>query len=163
MDAMSEQAKVPAESASAGLPHRAMRWPRRVLLVGFLLTSLGLAATLAWKRWHKEQAPAPPEITLEGLDPALRESIAAARDRVLREPSSAEAWGHLGKLLRTPDMNEEAAFCFGQAEKLEPQNVRWPYLRGEAVMQANPEAALPHLRRAVEIGDRSEPDNILPR
>src|SRR5262249_18785862 len=76
---------------------------------------------------------------------------------------SAEAWGYLGKLLRTPNFNEEAGFCFAQAEKLEPNEVRWPYLRGEAILLETPEKALPHLRRAVETADRHEPDNLVPR
>src|SRR5207237_7046248 len=97
------------------------------------------------------------------LDPDLRESIEAAQAKVVQEPRSAEAWGYLGKLLRTPEFNEEASFCFAQAEKLDERNIRWPYLRGEAIMMTAPEAALPHLRRALEVADRVEPDNLVPR
>src|SRR5262249_3598525 len=40
---------------------------------------------------------------------------------------------------------------------------RWPYLRGEGLEQRDPDAALPHLRRAVELGGRKEADNLAPR
>src|SRR5437870_13762828 len=116
-DAANGEAKAPAQRAVPLPPGRAVkRWLRRVLLVVFLLTSLALAGALTWKRWHQESMPAPPEMVLTGLDPALAESIAAARDRVLREPNSAEAWGQLGKLLRTPGLIDEADFCYAQAE-----------------------------------------------
>jgi tetratricopeptide (TPR) repeat protein len=140
-----------------------MRPLRRLLLVLFLLLALGLAGVLIWKRWHTEPMPPPPEVNLDGLDPDLREAIQSARTKVIEQPRSAEAWGLLGKLFRTPDFNVQASFCFAQAEKLEPNKIRWPYLQGEAVMLEDPEAALPHLRRAVAVGDRTEPDNVVPR
>ncbi len=162
---MSDGQREPAPPQAATGRTSASAWgsARRLLLILFLLVALALAAYLAFKRWHKEPMPPPPAVAVEGLDPELSEAIQAARDRILREPYSAEAWGYLGKLLRLPNFNEEASFCFAQAEKLEPQNVRWPYLRGEAFELENPEKSLPHLRRAAELADRAEPDNIVPR
>lgn len=142
--------------------YRARHWLRYILVVSGLFLLVGVVGVLAWRRWPAQPAPLPPEVNLEGLDTALRESIVAAREKVLQHPRSSEAWGHLGKLLRTPEFNDEASSCFAEAEKLDPDNVRWPYLRGEAVMLAKPEIAVSHLRRAVEVCDRLEPDNIVP-
>jgi tetratricopeptide (TPR) repeat protein len=107
--------------------------------------------------------PPPPSAELDGLDPTLREAILSARERVLQQPRSAEAWGHLGKLLRGPDFITQASFCFAQAEKLEPNKIAWPYLRGEAFILQAPDAAVVHLTRAAELADRLEPNNVVPR
>lgn len=139
-------------------------WPvRRALLVIFLLLALALAGYLIWQRLHPNPMPQPPTADLEGLDPTLREAILAARERVVQQPRSAEAWGHLGKLLRGPDFNSQASFCFAQAESLEPNKIIWPYLRGEAFILQDPETAVVHLARAADLADRVEPDNITAR
>src|SRR5262249_8559366 len=136
---------------------------RRLLMIVLFIAAASLAGVLVWKQHHVESMPPPPEVALGGVDPAIRESIESARAKVLQEPRSAETWGLLGKLLRAPEFNDAAAVCFAQAEKLQPNNVRWPYLQGEAFVMERPEAALPYLRRAVEIGDQTEPDNLVPR
>jgi tetratricopeptide (TPR) repeat protein len=100
---------------------------------------------------------------LDEDDPALAEAVAVARAEVLRDPYSPAAWGRLGKLLRGGRFLPEAATCFAQAEQFDPTEPRWPYLRGEALISLNPEAALLHLRRAVALADRTDPDNVAPR
>jgi cytochrome c-type biogenesis protein CcmH/NrfG len=150
--------------ANEPAPTPAGGWPvRRALIVAFLLLAIALAAYLAWKRWRAERMPPPPSAELDGLDPTLRQAILAARERVVQQPRSAEAWGHLGKLLRGPDFNSQASFCFAQAEKLEPNKIIWTYLRGEAFILQDPETAVVHLSRAAELADRVEPDNITAR
>jgi Flp pilus assembly protein TadD len=138
---------------------------KRCILLMLMLVAAAAGATGLWlkKRGKVEPMPPPPEVALDYLDSDLREAIQEAQAKVQQEPRSAEAWGHLGKLLRTPYFNEEASFCFAQAEKLDPNSVRWPYLRGEALMLATPEDALGPLRHAVEVADRNEPDNLVPR
>jgi tetratricopeptide (TPR) repeat protein len=43
---------------------------------------------------------------------------------------------------------ETAAICFAQAEHLDPHNPRWPYYRGQTLMDADLDAAIPVLKRA---------------
>jgi tetratricopeptide (TPR) repeat protein len=103
--------------------------------------------------WRRQAAPVPPEIPVTGTDPELIRAIEAARSRVRQNPS-ADAWGDLGKLFRGCKFVEQAAACFAEAERLAPADARWPYLRGEAIQVCDPDAALPHLRHAVDLADR---------
>jgi Flp pilus assembly protein TadD len=139
------------------------RWNRWILVIVVLLAAAGAIGLWYKKRGKVEPMPPPPEVALDDLDSDIREAIQEAQSKVKQEPRSAETWGLLGKLLRSPSFNEEASFCFAQAEKLEPNIVRWPYLRGEALMLAAPEAALAPMHRAVEVADKNEPDNLVPR
>jgi tetratricopeptide (TPR) repeat protein len=136
---------------------------RRVFRVVLLLCGL-LIAGLGWWGWRWVTAPAPPEVPLAEADPALAAAIEAARRKVRQQPFSADAWGQLGKLLRAAeDYGEQAGVCFAQAERLDPANPRWPYLRGEGLVTRDPDAALPHLRRAVELCAHRDTDNLAPR
>jgi tetratricopeptide (TPR) repeat protein len=100
---------------------------------------------------------------VEGIDPALARSIEAARRRVPEEPRSPAAWGHLGKVLLAASFNEPAAACLAEAERLDPGDPRWPYLRADALLGRDLDAALPLLRRAAELCDRTDPANTAPR
>src|SRR5262249_61451661 len=75
----------------------------------------------------------------------------AARAAVRRAPQSAAAWGRLGMLLAAHGFYPESVACFAQAQQLDPGEVRWPYFQGVALALTDPDAALPHLRRAVEL------------
>ena len=48
-------------------------------------------------------------LLLDGLEPELRQAITAARDRVLKEPHSASAWGELGMWLAHQDRGADRA------------------------------------------------------
>src|SRR5262249_61754171 len=95
--------------------------------------------------------------------PALIESIEAARRQVRKDPYSAATWGRLGKVLRGSSYYEPAAACFAQAEKYEPGEPRWPYLRGESLQQRDPAAAREHLRRAVASWEKRGETPVVPR
>jgi tetratricopeptide (TPR) repeat protein len=92
---------------------------------------------------------------LNGLDRAIVASVEAARARVSQSPRSASAWGQLGKVLIAHELRAPALVCFAEAEQLDPTEPRWPYLQGVALSQGDPDAALPKLRRAVELCGRS--------
>src|SRR4051794_14728123 len=139
------------------LPPGRLRW---ALLVGaLLLTGTAGAFYLAH---YRSAPPPPPEANQEGLEPAVVESIQAARQRVLDEPRSAKAWGVLGQVFLANEIEEESRTCFAQAERFDPDNPRWPYYQaGTLLNQGDLEGALPFLRRAVE--RCNDPDNPAPR
>jgi tetratricopeptide (TPR) repeat protein len=88
---------------------------------------------------------------LTQADPAVRAALQSARDAVQRQPQSAAAWGRLGMLLAAHAFYPESAVCFTEAERLDPEELRWPYFQGVILTLGDPDAALPHLRRALEL------------
>jgi tetratricopeptide (TPR) repeat protein len=90
-------------------------------------------------------------VALEGYDPAIVGVISQARAEVEAGPRSAAAWGKLATLLYVHDVRAEADGCFAQAERLDPRDARWPYLRARSLAIDNPDLAVPHLRRAVAL------------
>jgi tetratricopeptide (TPR) repeat protein len=96
-------------------------------------------------------APPVPSVRLDaGADPALVEAIAAARWRVRRAPWSDGPRGRLAMLLQAHSFNGEAAGCYAAAERLNPDEPRWPHLHS-FVAAADPPTALALSRRAAEL------------
>ena len=124
---------------------------------GAVLCLLALAAGGLYF-WRQNAPPEPPFIARPGIDPAIITAIAEARASVLRAPRSGPAWGRLGMVLSIHDILPEADLCFAQAERLDPHEPRWPYLRGLARSGDDPGAALPSLQRAAVLcGDLPAP------
>jgi tetratricopeptide (TPR) repeat protein len=134
---------------------------RRVSLV--LVGTALVAIPLGWFGWRWWTTPVPPAISLAGADPAVREAIETARNEVKENPRSAAAWGQLGLVLRAHGYEDEADVCFGHAERFDPDDPRWPYLKGVRLVFRDPGAALPFLRQAVDLCDRRDPTNPSPR
>jgi len=110
--------------------------------------------------WYRITTPAVPAIKLEGSDPAVAKAVEEARNVVRQSPRSGSAWGRLAMVLSIHDFLSEADHCFGQAERFDAREPRWPYLRGLARSGENPEAALPHLRRAAALCDSLPAPNL---
>jgi tetratricopeptide (TPR) repeat protein len=106
---------------------------------------------LGWRWWDWYTAPTPPAVTLSDADPAVAAAIESARKDVWWNPRSAAAWGKLGQLLRAHGYVPESNRCFAEAERLDPDDARWPYLQGTGVQFDDPEAAVEHLERAVSL------------
>jgi tetratricopeptide (TPR) repeat protein len=135
----------------------------RRLALGALLVLLAAAAgggAWVWWRWS---APVPPEIALEGCEPAVVRAVEAARQQVIQEPRSGQAWGHLGQVLLAHYLYEPAAACCANAEQFDPKNPRWPYYQGLVKVQREPAAAAPLLQKAADLCDVSKPYNPTPR
>jgi tetratricopeptide (TPR) repeat protein len=128
---------------------------RRTILI-VLLVAVGGGGGLGWYVWRRSTAPVPPEIVTEGLDREWAEAIEKARQKIYADPYSAQAWGDLGKVLRAGQFLVEAAACFAQAERLEPNNPRWPYLQGEALRLRDNSAALAPLERAAALAGNAD-------
>jgi tetratricopeptide (TPR) repeat protein len=122
------------------------RWIIGLGTIG-VLAALGLGVWL----WPRLARPQPPVIDLTQVDSEIAEAITEARQAVERKPSSGPAWGHLGMVLRAHDYALESVYCLAQAERLDRRDARWPYLQGLTLLLTDPEAGLPHLKRAVEL------------
>jgi tetratricopeptide (TPR) repeat protein len=128
-------------------------------LVGGIIAVIGVSL---WY-WHAQSPPEPPSIDLANAEPAIAHVIQKALTAVREKPRSADAWGHLGLVLRAHAYNDESDVCFAQAERLDPKDPRWPYLQGTQLRFRHPDAALPFIERAVERCDKHAPNKTAPR
>src|SRR5262249_26401188 len=127
------------------------KWPAIGLTILLPLGGLG-AAAYVWLHWP----PPVPEIPLEGQEPEVVDVVGRARAAVVKDPRSADAWGQLGRVLMANELHSEIALdCFAQAERLDPNNPRWPYFCAGIlkVDKGKPEEAVRKLERAVALAD----------
>jgi tetratricopeptide (TPR) repeat protein len=139
----------PPNAASQRRPTR-RRW---VLWSALLLVVLVVAAGVGGVAWQRARAPVPqpPAPDLDGIDPAVADAIESARQAVLATPRTPGAWGRLGQVLTAFNYRSEAITCFAQAERLGPDEPRWPYHQGVLLLLENADEAIPRLRRAAEL------------
>jgi len=105
----------------------------RTVVIGSLAAALAGVAT--WLSWRWVTTPAVPEIALDRTDEALVELVAKAQEEVRRKPRSGEAWGKLGVILLANYVNAPALECLVNAERFDPRDPRWSYLRGDLLLQ----------------------------
>jgi tetratricopeptide (TPR) repeat protein len=125
---------------------------RRWLSIGLVVLVLGgiLVGGYAYWRWS---SPVIPAIATDGLDAEVVSAINEARAGVQAEPRSAAVWGRVGMVLFAHDRYGDAVGFLVQAEKLDPTDVRWPYLTGLALLSARgqPEEGIEALERAARV------------
>jgi len=132
-------------------PRRPFGLGRRALLAFLVLIVIAAALIILRFVIPSHVPPTPPEAKGDNLEPAVVASVQAARDRVLREPRSAHAWGGMGEVFLANELEAQSGPCFAEAERLDPGNPRWCYFQaGPLLNQGDREAAVPHLLRAVE-------------
>jgi tetratricopeptide (TPR) repeat protein len=131
--------------AGTGTERLVGRW-RWTVLGGALLVLAGAGGYVA----YQARQPRPPAVDLSGADPVVAHALAEALAAVRATPHAA-AWGRLGQMLLCYSIKPEAATSFARAEQLDPREPRWPYLYALAVVHADPDDALRHLRRAAEL------------
>jgi tetratricopeptide (TPR) repeat protein len=119
-----------------------------------LAALLGSAGLAFWVL--RRDTPPPPEVDLTGTDPAVAAAIETVRARVQQAPRDARAWGLLGMVLYAHEYAGESVLCFRQAQNLDARQPRWPYFLGIALAATDPVAALPELRRAVDLWGEGE-------
>jgi tetratricopeptide (TPR) repeat protein len=90
-------------------------------------------------------------IATEGLDAEVAAAVAQAGAEVRARPRSAATWGQLGMVLFGNDMLADCVGVLEQAERLDPADSRWPYLRGLALILQTPEAGIAALKCAAEV------------
>jgi tetratricopeptide (TPR) repeat protein len=112
---------------------------------------IGVGIGLGIWLWPRTPPPLqPPTPDLSEVDPEVAEAIAAAQDKIRQQPTKSALWGRLGMIFFAHDMHEEAQRSFEQAERLDPADGRWPYLRGLSLILTQPNAGIPCLQRAAE-------------
>jgi tetratricopeptide (TPR) repeat protein len=136
-------------------------WRRRWFWIVLLLI-LGVVGGAGGWWWYRASVPRVlvPTLDLHDSDPAVAEAIEKQRQNVLQHPHSAAAWGRLAEMLMLFNYRSESQHCFAEAERLDPQQPRWPYLQGVLLLMDKPNEALPKLERAVEL---SGDTNLAPR
>jgi tetratricopeptide (TPR) repeat protein len=120
------------------------------LIAGAAAAVAALGLGVAGWLWTRGESAQPPLPDLTDVDAEVADAVRAARGAVLACPRAADAWGRLGKVLRAHDFDAEANRCFEEAERLDPREPRWPYLRGLALILTDPGAGIPCLERAVQ-------------
>jgi tetratricopeptide (TPR) repeat protein len=103
-----------------------------------------------WWLWPRA-VPPPPVTSTSGLDSEVADAIEQARRQVVANLRSADAWGQLGTLLFAHEIYGDSVTCLRQAEALDGNNMRWPYLQGLALLESEPDRALACLRRAAAL------------
>ena len=109
-----------------------------------------LAAVIAFVAL-RPKAPAPPDIDTSALDPVVAGLIQTNVQAVRAAPRSAGAWGQLGSVLMHYEFSDETETAFAWAEKLAPQEPRWPHLHGLFIGSRDVAAATEKFRRATAL------------
>jgi tetratricopeptide (TPR) repeat protein len=145
-------------SLPPGPPRPGRRW--LLPLSALIVAGVAAGAIFYFTRPQPEAPPVPPEPKAEGLEPAVLDAVRAAREQILREPRSADAWGGLGEVFLANELEEEGRVCFAEAERLDRENPRWPYYQAVVLInRGDREGALPFLRRALELGEAHGGEN----
>ena len=156
------KANVSVSDGKSEVQGRRRRWSRsRSLFVAAAVLALLLGGYL-YQRANRPVVP-PPNVDLEGTDPAVVAAVEQGRARVQESPHSEEAWGKLGMVLLVHQFEPQAAFCFEQAERLGPNEVRWPYFQAlVAMLKSDHLTAKGKLERAVALcGDEFDGPRLL--
>ena len=135
-------------------PRRRRRWGRSEWFCA--AAAVLILLLLSGHLYHRfsRPSPPPPDVDLEGVDPAVASAVSQALERVRQSPHSAEAWGKAGMVLMVHQIQPQAAACFDRAERLDPREARWPYFQAlEAMLKSDLGAARGKLERAVALCD----------
>ena len=131
---------------------------RAAARLAVLSTLLALAVSTgmlpaAHAQAHPELADLP-AIATEGMEARVATSIQNARRQLAGNPASALAWAELGMVLQAHDLIEAALFCYGQANRRDTRDYRWPYLAAVAAAGVRPTEAAGHFAKAAALEPR---------
>lgn len=108
----------------------------------------------------QDPPPTPPSFDATGFEPQVARALTKGRDAVLAEPDSAEAWGRLAMLFDVHWLVEEAATAYLAAERLAPDDFRWPYFYALCVPDRTLDIAIAALERARALSPDYVPLNV---
>jgi tetratricopeptide (TPR) repeat protein len=118
-----------------------------------ILAVLMLALTGGGAWWGLRPAPVDPPPSPDIPDAEVRLVVEKARQQVVKNPRSADAWGRLGLTLLAHLFEREADRCFAEAARQNPADARWSYGRAVIALKRDPDNAVPHLRLAAAHAD----------
>lgn len=126
---------------------------RGIPWVGWILFVVIVAI---WNAWP-EPMPRLPVIDLENAYPDVADSIREASKAAREQPRSGKAWGRLGMILMACGYGTDSIVVFAEAERLDPEDGRWPFLQGIELERTDPDRAVACIERAIA----AEPDRVL--
>lgn len=129
------------------------------IVLALLVVGCLFAAWLLSRPGKTIEPVEPPDVDLTMMGPAAAASIRGAAEGVRQDSDSGPAWGRLGMVLFAHQFHREPQVCFRQAELLDPEDERWPYLYALAIQSDDREAAAAALERALAL--RSDPPPVM--
>jgi tetratricopeptide (TPR) repeat protein len=125
--------------------------------------AIGAAALVALALVSKSAIKYPPipDPTTDAMEPQVAEKVASARKAVAEDKASDEAWGHLGMVFHAHYLESEAAPCYSEAHRLDPDDFRWPYLLTRILKSQDPGRALEVLDEARRLKPDFAPLHLL--
>ena len=110
-------------AAAPGFAARPWLWTVAALVV----VAAGTAVVLMVANARALNAGVPDPDT-SAMQPRGAARLRSARQEVLKQPGSAEAWGSFGAVCDAHQLYDEAALCYRRARALAPGDFPWPYL-----------------------------------
>ena len=104
--------------------------------------------------------PDVPDPDTAGAEPLVVAKIKQSRQQVIDQPDSAAAWGRLGMVFDVHNFVEAGLVCYQQAEALDREDFRWPYMSAVCMPDASPEQRVEVLKRAHALRPRYAPAAI---
>jgi tetratricopeptide (TPR) repeat protein len=138
--------EVAAEASAPSTP-----WGR-VLGIVFFVAAVSLLVGYSLRHEATGIDPASvPSPSRETTAPHVFEVIEEARQQVLSQPASSEAWGRLGMVLHAHGQTEQAIQSYERAIELDPEGFAWHHLIARALEVDEPERALEAAEKASEL------------
>ncbi len=131
---------------------RSLRFPV-ILVIGLILVAIAVAV----RQWVASNPVLRiPIVESKEVHAQVASLLNEKFSVVVKAPESSKAWGEYGIVLMAHGFREEAAECYQEAARLDPDDYRWPYYHGITVAVGDRNEALQDFERALEIA----PENL---
>jgi tetratricopeptide (TPR) repeat protein len=115
-----------------------------VALTGAALLVIAVAGYVWRPKSTRDVPPLPAQIQ----DEEIKEYLSQIRGKTEQNRGSAEAWGELGLAYLANLLDRDADVCLAEAARLDPGDVRWPYVRAIIASKRDPVNTVALLRQA---------------
>ena len=79
--------------------------------------------------------------SLSTVEQQVRVVIRMAHRRLAEKPDVPQRWGHYASVLGVHEFLAESVLAYETAERLDPDDFRWPYLAAVRLEQEDPEGS----------------------
>ncbi len=136
------------------VPPRCRRATWIGLVVGVVLAGPGAGGFFLLREYRAAEALRDlPAIDVTQFEPSLAKLVTDAGNSVRARPRDAQAWGLFAGVLLVNDCITEAAVCYAKAQRFDPREFRWPYLRGVCLARLAPSEATACFQAAVRLDE----------